>query len=95
MSELSIKSVSPASLAKIVGVYSLFMALIAVILDLLILLVTGNSTFVGTSGWISWIFYTIAFVILAPIVAFVFGLIVGFVLNLALKTTDGFTIEVK
>lgn len=95
MSELNIHGVSIASLAKTLGLYSWFMAIIAVVVDVFIKLFTGTSTFVGASGWVSWIFYVLAFVILTPIFAYIFGLLVGFVLNLALNVGDGIKLEVK
>jgi hypothetical protein len=95
MTDLIINRIQVSSFAKIFALYSLFMSILVIIVDLLDKLISGNSSFVGENTWASWFIYIIILIILAPILGYILGLIMGWFINLALKVSDGLKLEVK
>jgi|GEM_PF-3195759 len=95
MSSLKINKVVPTSFAKVFSLYSLFIAVIMSVIDLILWLVSGVSSFVGEGTFGAWIVYVIIFIILSPVLGYIFGLIMSFILNLALKAANGFDLEIQ
>jgi hypothetical protein len=95
MAEFKIRRLVPMSVAKFLALYTLFMSVLALILDLVGYLIDGSSAFVGSSGFGAWGVYAIALIIGSPIVGYISGLVVAWIINLALKITDGLDLEVQ
>lgn len=95
MSNVKIKRVLPSTLAKVFSLYSFFVSLLIVVVDLFVKVFSGESIFVGLGSYGSWALFVLIYVVLSLIVAYIIGLIVGFLINLALKTTGGIEIETE
>ncbi|PIU22644.1 MAG: hypothetical protein COT14_00065 [Candidatus Diapherotrites archaeon CG08_land_8_20_14_0_20_30_16] len=93
MTGLVISKVKYFSFAKVLAIYGFFMTLIAMLFDLIYKLASGQSYFMPTVDWGSWVLYAIIQLILTPIVMFICAYILAFILNIALKASKGLELE--
>jgi len=94
MAGIIISKVKYFSLAKFLAMYGLLLTFLTLIVDLVLRLATGKSYVVAqATTWGAWVLGAIAQLILVPIFMFVLSYVIGFIINLCLKTTKGLEIE--
>jgi len=93
MTGIIISKIKYFSLAKVLAIFGFIVALLTVLVDLIYKLITGNSYFLSVSSWGSWVLFAITQIILVPIIYFVLGYVIAFILNIAFKVSKGLEIE--
>lgn len=93
MTGIIISKIKYFSFAKVLAMYGLLMAVLAVIGDLIYKLIVGKSYFMPIVDWGSWVLFAIGMIILMPIAYFVIAYIMAFILNIALKIAKGLELE--
>jgi len=88
-----LKKIGIKSFSMTFALYSLYSSVLYAILDLIYKLIYGISTLTQAVGWGSWVLYIIGFLILSPILGFIFGAIISWIINLALKTSKGIKLD--
>jgi len=93
MSGIILSKVKYFSLAKVLAIYGFLMAILTIIVDLIIKLISGSSYFYPTAGWSTWALFAVTQIILLPIFLFIAGYVLGFIINMSLKAAKGLEIE--
>ncbi len=94
MTGIIISKIKYFSLAKFLTMYGLLLTFITLVVDLVLRAVTGKSYMVAqATTWSAWVLGAVAQLILVPIIMFILAYIIGFIINVCLKTTKGLEIE--
>lgn len=93
MAGIIVSKVKYFSLAKVLAIFTFFMMLIYSLVDLVYMLALGKSVLIPNAGWSTWVLGVVILLVISPIVSFVFGYVVAFIVNLALKASKGLEIE--
>jgi len=95
MTTLKIKNLNVTSFAKIFAIYSFYTSILLAVIDLIVFAATNTSSLAAVASWGGWIVYIIVFIVLSPVAGYILGLIMSFIINLALRTGHDLELEVE
>lgn len=96
MSGIIISKLRYFSLAKVLAMYGFLITSLTVLIDLIYKLITHNSYLTpAVAGWGSWVVTAVVELIVAPIAFFIVAYVLGFLINIALKTAKGLEFETR